>query len=181
MLGHCLFLEFSFWNDNEERKQIFFIGNVIGFWIEVGVLTVYVGLVLADQVSRRRAVHILTDKARSRLYNTLGFLFIGWAAHYFPFYLMNRQKFLHHYLPAHLIAALFTGGLIEFITSNNSTMRRRPSSVTRMKTLVIVTVLSIPIIWFFFYFRPLSYGDVSLTPKQVVARQWFDIKLHYAK
>lgn len=171
----------SFWNDNDERKQIFFTGNVIGFWIEVGVLAVYVGLVLADQISRRRAVYILTDKARSRLYNTLGFLFIGWAAHYFPFYLMNRQKFLHHYLPAHLIAALFTGGLIEFITSNNSSMRRRSLAVNRMKTLTIVVVLSIPVVWFFFYFRPIVYGDVSLTPDQVVARQWLDIKLHYAK
>lgn len=53
--------------------------------------------------------------ARSRLYNSTGFLFLCWAAHYFPFWLMGRQRFLHHYLPAHLASTLVTGALIEFI------------------------------------------------------------------
>jgi dolichyl-phosphate-mannose-protein mannosyltransferase len=52
---------------------------------------------------------------RSRLYNSTGFFFLCWAAHYFPFYLMGRQLFLHHYLPAHLASALVTGALVEFI------------------------------------------------------------------
>src|SRR5271155_1464914 len=50
-----------------------------------------------------------------RLYNSTGFFFLAWALHYFPFYLMGRQLFLHHYLPAHLASALVTGALIEFI------------------------------------------------------------------
>lgn len=52
---------------------------------------------------------------RSRLYNSTGFFFLAWAAHYLPFYLMGRQLFLHHYLPAHLASALVTGALMEFI------------------------------------------------------------------
>src|SRR6202012_4682523 len=52
---------------------------------------------------------------RSRLYNSTGFFFLCWAAHYFPFYLMGRQLFLHHYLPAHLASCLVTGALVEFI------------------------------------------------------------------
>lgn len=52
---------------------------------------------------------------RSRLYNSTGFFFLCWAAHYLPFYLMGRQLFLHHYLPAHLASALVTGALLEFI------------------------------------------------------------------
>lgn len=27
-------------------------------------------------------------------------LWVGWFLHYFPFFLMNRQLFMHHYLPA---------------------------------------------------------------------------------
>ena len=53
--------------------------------------------------------------ARRRLYNSTGFLFLCWAAHYFPFWLMGRQRFLHHYLPAHLASTMVTGALIEFI------------------------------------------------------------------
>lgn len=52
---------------------------------------------------------------RSRLYNSTGFFFLCWAAHYLPFYLMGRQLFLHHYLPAHLASALVTGALLEFV------------------------------------------------------------------
>lgn len=54
-------------------------------------------------------------ETRSRLYNSTGFFFLCWAAHYLPFFLMGRQLFLHHYLPAHLASALVTGALIEFI------------------------------------------------------------------
>lgn len=52
---------------------------------------------------------------RSRFYNSTGFFFLAWAAHYLPFYLMGRQLFLHHYLPAHLASALVTGALLEFV------------------------------------------------------------------
>jgi dolichyl-phosphate-mannose-protein mannosyltransferase len=52
---------------------------------------------------------------RSRLYNSTGFFFLCWAAHYLPFYLMGRQLFLHHYLPAHLASCLVAGALVEFI------------------------------------------------------------------
>lgn len=52
---------------------------------------------------------------RSRLYNSTGFLLLCWAAHYFPFWSMARQRFLHHYLPAHLASVLVAGALIEFI------------------------------------------------------------------
>ncbi|CCG22319.1 Pmt4 protein mannosyltransferase (PMT) [Candida orthopsilosis Co 90-125] len=172
----------SFFNDNETKKQIFFVGNVIGFWLEVCFLSIYVGIILADQITLRRNYNLLSKKARSRLYNTLGFLFIGWCAHYFPFYLMNRQKFLHHYLPAHLIAALFSGGLVEFICSNNSAEAVNVSQKRKkIKMTFLVGAASIGIIWFFFYFRPITYGDVSLNPAEVRARQWLDIKLHYAK
>jgi dolichyl-phosphate-mannose-protein mannosyltransferase len=53
--------------------------------------------------------------SRSRLYNSTGFFFLAWATHYFPFFVMGRQLFLHHYLPAHLASALVTGALVEFV------------------------------------------------------------------
>ncbi|KAG7661364.1 PMT4 [[Candida] subhashii] len=172
----------SFYNDSKEKKQIFFTGNIIGYWLEVCLLAIYVGIILADQLTRRRNLTVLSRKARSRLYNTLGFFFIGWCAHYFPFFLMGRQKFLHHYLPAHLIAALFSGGLVEFVTSNNRAYvsKENPSGIHRLKLVILVAIFSAGIIWFFFYFRPITYGDVSLTPEEVRAREWFDIKLHYS-
>lgn len=171
----------SFWNDNENKRQIFFTGNIVGFWIQLALLAVFGGLCLADLVTRRRHVFILTRKSRLTLYNTLGFLFVAWGCHYFPFFLMHRQKFLHHYLPAHLLASMFAGGLVEFVCSNNLAMRGGPLGVNRLKLALATVILLGPVVWFFYYFRPLTYGDVTLPPSEVVARQWFDIKLHYNK
>src|SRR5256885_11334753 len=56
-----------------------------------------------------------SSATRRRLYNSTGFFFLCWAAHYLPFYLMGRQLFLHHYLPAHLASCLVPGALVEFI------------------------------------------------------------------
>ncbi|GEQ67763.1 hypothetical protein JCM33374_g1428 [Metschnikowia sp. JCM 33374] len=174
----------SFWNDNDERKQIFFTGNVVGFWIEVGFLAVYAGFVLADLVTSRRDYHILSDRARSKMYNTLGFLFIGWAAHYFPFFLMNRQKFLHHYLPAHLIAALFTGGFAEFICTNRSLVVRRgvvPSGIEKPKLLALSVIIVLATVWYFWYTRFIVYGNFTLPAEEIKKREWLDIVLHYTK
>lgn len=174
----------SFWNDNDERKQIFFIGNIVGFWLEVGFLAIYVGFVLADLVTSRRDVHILSAKSKSTLYNTLGFLVAGWAAHYFPFYLMSRQKFLHHYLPAHLIAGLFTGGFVEFLCTNRSNSVRKglsPLGIDKVKFYAASTVMIAAMVWFFWYNRMLTYGNFSVSPEEIKLRQWFGITLHYAK
>jgi len=124
----------SFWTQNDTKQQIYFLGNPIGWWIASSLLAVFAGIIGADQLSLRRGVDSLAPRKslrhpyaqmlttpllntgdRSRLYNSTGFFFLCWAAHYLPFYLMGRQLFLHHYLPAHLASALVTGALLEFI------------------------------------------------------------------
>ncbi|KAK4130428.1 glycosyltransferase family 39 protein [Trichocladium antarcticum] len=107
----------SFWTHNETRQQIYFLGNPIGWWIASSVLAIYAGIILADQFSLRRGMDALDHRSRSRLYNSTGFFFLAWATHYFPFYVMGRQLFLHHYLPAHVASCLVTGALVEFVFS----------------------------------------------------------------
>ncbi|KAG6988853.1 hypothetical protein G7Y79_00069g096450 [Physcia stellaris] len=105
----------SFWTQNDTKQQIYFLGNPIGWWIASSLLAVFAGIIGADQLSLRRGIDTMDLRTRSRLYDSTGFFFLCWAAHYLPFYLMGRQLFLHHYLPAHLASALVTGALLEFI------------------------------------------------------------------
>jgi dolichyl-phosphate-mannose-protein mannosyltransferase len=78
-----------------------------------------------------------------------GFLFIGWGLHYFPFFLMGRQLFLHHYFPALYFAILLSCSVFDLLTS---TLRPRVR-------LQIAGVLIILAIWNFQYYSPLTYGS----------------------
>ena len=141
---------------------------------------------------------------RSRLYNSTGFFFLTWAAHYVPFYIMGRQLFLHHYLPAHLASCLVTGALIEFIfniepldpespppstTPAVKGHRRTKSRPVRERIaqqsmwgswIACIVVLSV-VAWCFVFFAPLTYGKPGLDVGQVNRRKWLAYDLHFAK
>ncbi|KAF9894258.1 hypothetical protein FE257_007760 [Aspergillus nanangensis] len=199
----------SFWTKNDTREQIYFLGNPIGWWIASSLLAVFAGVVGADQLSLRRGVDAVEEiwglGARSRLYNSTGFLFLCWAAHYFPFWLMGRQRFLHHYLPAHVASCLVTGALVEFIfnvapvlalkpaedDSTGKSKAARPrhfiTAGERMGTKSLVAgwiaalaILAV-VIWGFCFYAPLTYGTPGLDVAGVNARRWLGYDLHFAK
>lgn len=78
-----------------------------------------------------------------------GFLVISWALHYFPFFLMQRQLFLHHYLPALYFAVLTFCAVFDFLTS---WLRPR----TRIQVAAVILVLAV---WSWTYFSPLTYAQ----------------------
>lgn len=83
-------------------------------------------------------------------YDTLcGFLFIGWSLHYFPFFLMARQLFLHHYFPALYFSILLYCAIFDLVTS---TLRPRVR-------LQVAAVLGVMAVWNFQHFAPLVYGS----------------------
>jgi dolichyl-phosphate-mannose-protein mannosyltransferase len=57
----------SFWTQNDTRRQIYFLGNPLGWWLTSSLLAVYVGIVAADQMSLRRGVDALDDRMCSNL------------------------------------------------------------------------------------------------------------------
>jgi len=200
----------SFWTQNDTRQQIYFLGNPLGWWLASSLLAVYVGIIGADQLSLRRGVDALDERSRARLYNSTGFFFIAWATHYLPFYLMGRQLFLHHYLPAHLASSLVAGALLEFIfnveplnieeatvavaksgTSKKTTAataaknrlpaRERVTGQSMLASWIALAGVMAVVIFGWYYFLPLTYGYPGLTVDQVNARKWLGYDLHFAK
>lgn len=51
----------SFWTENDTQKQIYLIGNIIGWWTCVIALSIYVGIVGADLLARRRGIQPIPD------------------------------------------------------------------------------------------------------------------------
>ncbi|KAF9403182.1 hypothetical protein BGX21_006548 [Mortierella sp. AD011] len=183
----------SFWTHNDTRKQIYLIGNPIGMWIAVAGLAVIVGVTGADVLSRRRGFYPLNYDVHKRFYYATGFFFVGWALHYFPFFLMGRALFLHHYMPAlvfsYMILAavhgfMFTEGVDGPISEPGPQVRPR-----RLRRAVVPMIAygtaAILMAWHlgsFLFFAPLTYGtsaiDVPGLARRKLLSQW---EFHFAK
>ncbi|KAJ3551891.1 hypothetical protein NPX13_g11248 [Xylaria arbuscula] len=193
----------SFWTQNDTRQQIYFLGNPLGWWIASSLIAVYAGIIGADQVSLRRGIDALDHRTRSRLYNSTGFFFLAWATHYFPFYLMGRQLFLHHYLPAHLASCLIVGALLEFVfiaepsaeepsvrdaksgkkvgPQRHMTARERFAGQSMVPSWLAAGVVLAIVFAGWYFFLPLTYGYPGLSAEQVLRRKWLGYDLHFAK
>lgn len=115
---------------------------------------------------------------------------------------MGRQRFLHHYLPAHLASTLVAGALIEFIFNFQPIRAARPAEddpTGKTKTRRFITakermgrqsfiagwsataVILAATIYGFVFFAPLTYGTPGLDVEGVNARKWLSYDLHFAK
>lgn len=167
----------SFWTGKDQQSQIYLIGNFFGYAVELISLLVVPLLILVDQLTLRRDVNIFSTYTRNRLYRTVLWFWYGWLCHYAPFFLMGRQLFLHHYLPAHLIAALVSAGIFDLVgTQQDGVQKKTSSRVTKTIASIIITGLAL----MFLYFGPLAYG-FPLAPERVRAREWMHIDLHFNK
>jgi dolichyl-phosphate-mannose-protein mannosyltransferase len=125
---------------------------------------------------------------------------LTWAAHYLPFFIMGRQLFLHHYLPAHLTSALVVGALLEFIfnveplseeelsgkkkkdgASTRRPIRERIGSQSLLGAWAATGAIVIILAGTYVFFAPLTYGTPSLSVEGVNARKWLTYDLHFAK
>ncbi|WOO79452.1 Dolichyl-phosphate-mannose--protein mannosyltransferase 4 [Vanrija pseudolonga] len=171
----------SFWTNNDLRQQIYMIGNLIDWWVCAVALSIFLGIIGADQLARRRGIEPIEDDVRNRMYRNTLFFFGAWAFHYFPFYTMERQRFLHHYLPAHLASALVAGSILNFIVVETvnypvsvagpkTRLRPQVRAVVGRNGLIVIGVLTALVIGSFAYLAPFTYGT-TLTSQQISARK----------
>ncbi|KAJ7886184.1 glycosyltransferase family 39 protein [Mycena olivaceomarginata] len=127
----------NFWV--KDHTQIYLIGNPMVWWLSSLAVFGYIARGYRD-----------FDNSKVVKYDSVcGFLFLGWFLHYFPFYLMGRQLFLHHYLPALYFGVLLLSSVFDLLTS----------SLRPRVRLQIAGVLIILAVWNFAYFSPLAYGN----------------------
>ncbi|KAJ7476966.1 glycosyltransferase family 39 protein [Mycena galericulata] len=136
----------NFWV--KDHRQIYLIGNPMVWWLSTLAVVGYMA-VRGFLVLRAKRGYRDFDSTKVVKYDSLcGFLFLGWFLHYFPFFLMARQLFLHHYFPALYFAILLLASVFDLVTS---TLRPRVR-------LQIAAVLIILAVWNFVHFSPLAYG-----------------------
>jgi len=182
----------SFWTQNEDQKQIYLIGNIVGWWTCALALSLYVGILGADLLARRRGINPIPIAVRNRLWNSAGFFGVVWMVHYFPFFLMSRQLFIHHYLPSHLASALVAGAVLHFLLSETieypisvpgHSTRRRPRQWAELGTRgpIITAVYFLALAIGFVYLAPLTYGTPGLDGDAVNSKRLLSSwTLHFA-
>ncbi|ORE07517.1 O-mannosyltransferase [Rhizopus microsporus var. microsporus] len=184
----------SYWSKEDTRSQIYLTGNLFGWYLSVGGIAVFAGIMVADILARRRGIEPIDEPVRHRLIQSAGFFFTAWALHYFPFFLMGRSLFLHHYLPAATLNYLLLGSMYQFIFIDG--IDSPVSFITRLSNKTRLTIMKAEVSWkvypvvfitlicqiaMFIYLAPLTYGT-PMTLEEVQSHQilsgW---KLQYAK
>lgn len=171
----------SFWTNNEAHKQIYLVGNLVGWWVAAGSVFLIFGILPADLFARRRGIGVLSDSVTNRLWNSCGFFVVIWAVHYIPFFLMSRQLFLHHYLPSHLASALIAGAVLSFICSETinypiserglgTDPKPRQYADLGIKGVVFVGLFVALQVALFIFMAPLTYGTPAMEGEAVNAR-----------
>ncbi|KTW29341.1 hypothetical protein T552_01296 [Pneumocystis carinii B80] len=177
----------SFWTKESESQQIYLLGNPFGWWFIFIFIVVFVIIIISDQILLRRGLSLIKE-SRELFYNYTTFFFFSWILHYLPFYLMGRQLFLHHYLPAHICSALLSGSLFQLLFEKNSKSllssyflkkNKDKENIGKEKVVnmqkkanIMFTILTCFLLGCFIYFSPLTYGKPGLTSDELYKRKW---------
>ena len=144
----------NFWG--KDHRQIYLIGNPVIWWsstLAVGIYIVFKGL---SVLRWQRGFKDYDNVTFKRFDYEIGTTVLGWAFHYFPFYLMQRQLFLHHYFPALYFAIMTLCQIYDYATNRivSLGLRKRPV----IGKAGVAALLAVSIVAFTLY-APLSYGN----------------------
>ncbi|KAF9518414.1 glycosyltransferase family 39 protein [Hydnum rufescens UP504] len=149
----------NFWV--KDHRQIYLLGNPFIWWLSTASVVLY-AVVRVVLVLREKRGYQDFNHSRVVKYDSIcSLLVIGWALHYFPFFLMQRQLFLHHYFPALYFAILVSCGIFDLVTA---TLRPQVR-------LQLAAILAIVAIYNFTHFSPLIYGG-QWTRGQCQRAEW---------
>lgn len=146
----------NFWG--KDKRQIYLIGNPLIWWSSTAAIGVYVLFKALALLRWQRDCKDYQNTTFRRFDYEIGTTVLGWAFHYFPFYLMQRQLFLHHYFPALYFAIMVLSQIFDYnfsrVKLGSFTLRDKPL----VGQLAAVSFLTISIVVFLLY-APLGYGN----------------------
>ncbi|ORX92558.1 PMT-domain-containing protein [Basidiobolus meristosporus CBS 931.73] len=146
---------------NEDTKY-WLIGHPVIWWGGAASIVIFASIYAAQVIASQRNILLFRNSIRANKFLQVGkMLFTGWFLHYFPFFLMGRVTYLHHYFPALYYAIFMTSFLIDFGT-------RERSSLIQWAVLVGALVLLAGV---FVYFAPFAFG-FDYPAKDLESREW---------
>nr|XP_023402180.1 protein O-mannosyl-transferase 2 isoform X4 [Loxodonta africana] len=153
-------LRFSGINDTDFR--VYLLGNPVVWWLNLLSIALYLLTGSFTAVALQRGVHLPAEvEGLSQvLLRGGGQALLGWVLHYFPFFLMGRILYFHHYFPAMLFSSMLTGILWDTLL-RLCAWRLAPSSLARGIHVGGILSLLLGTAYSFYLFHPLAYGMVG--------------------
>lgn len=139
----------NFWG--RHHRHVYLIGNPVIWWTSTAAVVIWVVFKGIAVLRWQRGFKDYNHVHFKRFDYEIGQTLLGWALHYFPFYLMARQLFLHHYLPALYFAILAFCQIYDFVANRFN----KPSIFGKLFTVAFLS-LSVAA---FCILSPLAYGN----------------------
>ncbi|TEA38099.1 hypothetical protein DBR06_SOUSAS5810037 [Sousa chinensis] len=153
-------LRFSGINDTDFR--VYLLGNPVVWWLNLLSIALYLlsGSIFAVALQRGARLPAEVEGLSQVLLQGGGQLLLGWMMHYFPFFLMGRILYFHHYFPAMLFSSMLTGLLWDTLLRLCAWSLASFSLAGHVHTLGILSLL-LGLAYSFYLFHPLAYGMVG--------------------
>ncbi|XP_059108885.1 protein O-mannosyl-transferase 2 isoform X1 [Peromyscus eremicus] len=153
-------LRFSGANDTDFR--VYLLGNPVVWWLNLVSIVLYLlsGSTVAIAVQRGVQLPAELEGLTRVLLRGGGQLLLGWMLHYFPFFLMGRILYFHHYFPAMLFSSMLTGILWDTLLRLCAWALASSPMGSRIHAMGILSLL-LATAYSFYLFHPLAYGMVG--------------------
>ncbi|KAL1790242.1 O-mannosyl-transferase 2 isoform X1 [Sigmodon hispidus] len=153
-------LRFSGANDTDFR--VYLLGNPVVWWLNLVSIVLYVLSGSTVAIAMQRGVQLPAElEGLTRvLLRGGGQLLLGWMLHYFPFFLMGRILYFHHYFPAMLFSSMLTGVLWDTLLRLCAWALASSPLGSRIHVMGILSLL-LATAYSFYLFHPLAYGMVG--------------------
>ncbi len=144
----------NFWG--KDHRQIYLLGNPLVWWSSTAAIAIYVLFKGVAILRWQRSYGDYANTNFKRFDYEIGSTVLAWALHFFPFYLMERQLFLHHYFPALYFAVIAFCQVYDFVASRVGSFGLRQNPLFGRAGAVALIAASAAV---FALFAPLSYGN----------------------
>lgn len=147
----------------ETGSQVYLLGNLTIYYLTI-IVVFLIGLKQILHGLQRLNPFITTNEPIdvTIFYDTTFDSICGFIINYVPYFYMNRQLFLHHYLPALYFGIITLGHFIQFELNK----RRRVTHIMMLASFILS-------LFCFVQFLPLIYGT-EWTQRACRSLKWFD-------
>uniref|UniRef100_A0A6B2FWN6 Protein O-mannosyl-transferase 2 (Trinotate prediction) n=1 Tax=Myxobolus squamalis TaxID=59785 RepID=A0A6B2FWN6_MYXSQ len=98
------------------HHRVYMLGNPMLYWAIVILIPAYAMLCLFFMLQKTGRLKI-NHEYQCLIFESIEYasrFFVGWMIHYFPYFLMRRVLYFHHYMPAYLFYSMFAGDYLIF-------------------------------------------------------------------